>query len=405
MKKRISVFLMTAVMMICLAPEAFAKEDEDKDEVLPELTSIAVQSKTVYPGGTIVVSADAQDDDSGVKSITAFFSREAGNAKYSVKLLLNSDEDVVEEYSGILQIPKEAPSGRYMLHRVVVLDQEGNRASYSTGQTSWDEERGQFPLEWNAAFTVQKGEAPPEPVSCAVTVSGERNTLTFRASGAGLDKATLLFENSENFHKYVISVGSDDLGQDGTYRKEISISPYEPSGTFALKQVVIKNLTGESRTWSASIDDDDEDEDRSELLLPFSASFVANSSHLDTIPPELLSISVGNGVRDSEDEKTRYPIRAVVSDDLSGVEHITIKFKDPVSGKTISKVLRASDLIRDNQYSGEMPVKFDQTPGIYQLDGVTVCDRAGNRMTYCTQEDLTEKKRLLPVTVSVPVNR
>lgn len=403
MKKQIHSFFLAAIMIACFALTAYAKEDAGKDNVFPELTFITVQNRTVHPGRTVVISADAQNDDSSVKSITAIFANKTENTEYSVKLLPNSDKDVMEEYSGILHVPKGAPPGEYRLRHVVVLDQDDNRARYNAGQTSRDEERGRFPLEWDAAFTVQKDEVLPKPVSCAVTQSAGRYILTFGAGGTELDKATLLFENSWNSHKYVASVSSGDLGQDGLYRKEIPISPYEPSGTFTLKQVVIKGLAGKSQTWSASIDEGNED--TKEILLPIATSFAVNSSYFDAAPPELLSIALGSGVRDTKDKKTRYPIRAIVTDDLSGVEHITISFKDPISGKTVGKVLWDSDLIKENQYAGEMSVKFDQTPGRYELDSVTLCDCAGNRITYCDQEDLTDKKRALPVTVSVSVNK
>lgn len=396
--------VLLAAGLLCAPVRAFAADSDDT--LPPTVERIVVRQSTVSPGGAVTISADAEDDETGVKSITVYFRHEEEDVTFTAKLLRNSDEDVAAEYSGVLPLPDDAPPGQYRLSRVLAADRAGNRAVYADGIREWDDENHRYPLEWPASFQVKAGTKPLPPVSCAVSTRDGGYRVTLDAGGNEVDKATLLFENDANHHKYALSLSENDLQANGTYRKELPVAEHEPSGTFTLKKVTIKNTAKVKQTWSSTVDEDSDD-----LPLPIAAAFSVQSAlPADKTPPVLHAVQVGEGVRDAEDEKTRYPLNVVVTDDLSGVDHITVKFKEPRSGETIRKVLRSGDLRvtdpdKKDRYSAELVAKFDQTPGLYRLDSVTVCDRAGNRTTYCTAQDLTDNKALLPVTVTVPVNQ
>lgn len=399
--KRLTGTLLAALLLLCSISPAFAASQAD-DDTPPELESIAVDRVTVRPGGEVIVSADAWDDDSGVKSITATFRHETTGAELRAELLRNSNADISEEFSAALRIPKDAAAGRYALRQVTVRDREENRARYTAGRSEWDSEKGLYPLTTDVSFTVTQQGAPTQPSACAVTrlQSGAyRLTVTF-AAGAEADKVTLLYENAANHHKYILSVGEDERQADGSFRKQFTLAPYEPAGTFTLKKITVKDANGAKQTWSQTVDEDSDD-----LPLTLASSFTTENSSPDRSAPEFLDLTVSAPVQDDNDEKTRYTIEVRATDDLSGVEHITVKFKDPVSGESVGKVLRAADLQENGRYRARLAVKYGQTPGLYRLDSVTVCDYAGNRVTYCTQTDLTDSKRRLPVQRAISINQ
>jgi hypothetical protein len=208
----------------------------------------------------------------------------------------------------------------------------------------------------------------------------------------------LLFENAVNRHKYSVTLTEDDKRADGSYSKTLDISPHEPPGAFALKQMIIKTKAGETRTWSSATNDDP-----SVLPLPYPASFTVQTGVGDSNPPILSGLGVSERIRGDADDKTDYPLWVEASDAPSGIDYIIVKFKDPASGETLSKVLRDAHL-KDGRYTGPIVVKEEQVPGVYDLDSVTLCDRAGNRIVYCCQKDLTDQKRLLPVRAALDIH-
>lgn len=400
MKKIIPLFLAGFLCLLSATPVWAERIDDEDDDTMPELRSVAVSQKSVSQGGKITISADAWDADSRVELLTVTFMHEKGCAKYTAKLLPNSDESIDEPYSGILNIPNNSPLGRYRLQSVLVKDRNENRKRYTAG-TAWDADGWPNPFEQGLSFSVVPQEPVPAPKSCSVTENNGviQLNIALENTNTEVDKITLLFENMENHHKYVCSLDEDTYGQNNVYSYRFSLSPYEPSGVFTLKQLSVKTAFGETQTWS-----DAADEDSDNLQLSIAAAFHVQSLGIDSSPPQFLGITAGTPVRDNADEKIRIPLTVYASDDLSGVEHITVKFKNPQSDESISKVLYASDCKGDGLYRAELSVKFEKPPGQYQLDCVTVCDYAGNRITYCTQEDLTDKKELIPATCFVTID-
>lgn len=394
MKKQQRTFLavLLAGSLFCLPGKAYARDfgrEKEREGVPPVLNDIWLETGTAFAGETLRVFADADDDDSGVKKLTATFAHERDGTAYTVTLLQGGEEEA-EVFRGDLKIPPEAAAGIYRLLRVVVEDRDGNRALYDS--------RGKA-LPGNAVgFEVTTGSPPGAPQSCQVSKVGPLYQLTFRCADTDLQKATLLFVNRENRHKYAVTLDADMLRADGSYRTELPISPYEPAGDFALSQVVLRNKAGYQRTWSATISEDSDD-----LPLMVSAAFSVLGKHSDNAPPVLLALKVGGGNRDKQDEKTRYPLQVSARDDGSEIAHITVRFEEQRSGESVSKVLRADDRKQGDFYAGELVVDFDRPPGTYRLHSVTLCDQAGNRITYCREADLTDKKLLLPMTAAVTV--
>lgn len=105
----------------------------------------------------------------------------------------------------------------------------------------------------------------------------------------------------------------------------------------------------------------------------------------DVQGPRLSSVAVTGQTREGNDLKYRIEVRA--ADNLSGVEHITVQFKNRINDRTVSKVLRATDGV-DGVYSGWLTINAYEPDGIFTLYKVTLADRAENYQIYRHKQDI-----------------
>ncbi|GEM_PF-691463 len=105
----------------------------------------------------------------------------------------------------------------------------------------------------------------------------------------------------------------------------------------------------------------------------------------DSQGPRLSSVSVTDQAKDGNDLK--YLIEVHATDNLSGIEHITVQFKNFSNDRIASKVLRAEDG-SDNVYSGWMTINAYEPDGTFTLYKVTLADNAENHQIYCRKQDI-----------------
>ncbi|MEA4847402.1 MAG: Ig-like domain repeat protein [Clostridiaceae bacterium] len=105
----------------------------------------------------------------------------------------------------------------------------------------------------------------------------------------------------------------------------------------------------------------------------------------DLYGPKLSSVTVMDQTRDGNDLK--YLIQVEATDNKSGVEHITVQFKNLSKDRMVSKVLRAEDGI-DGVYSGWLKINAYEPDGKFTLYRVTLTDYAGNYQIYCRSQDI-----------------
>lgn len=255
---------------LCAPASAAKKDDEDKETVRPVLESVALDKTLVYPGGSLLVSADAYDEGSGVKSVTAYFSAGNGGIMSADMRLKHSESEISQEFCTGLKIPRDTFPGIYKLVRVVVTDRDGNRSDYSVRRAKSDDENGRYILEQSLSFTVAEPASLPKLTACAARKVSGGIEVEVKAACApdGMDKITLLFGNAEGTRRFILTMSADDLRDGGSYRKLLAIPKDEPAGTFTLKRAVLKDKNGGQTAYR-----DKPDADKDELALPFAASF------------------------------------------------------------------------------------------------------------------------------------
>jgi hypothetical protein len=390
-------YLLAALFVASIPVFASAADEQES----PELGSTVVYGAATAPGGKVTVAADAWDDD-GVKSILLRFENDAAKTALTVTLDENDDDGLIEEYAGTLNVPKDAPEGVYRLKSAALTDELDNRSFYVREEDLIGDDDDTFVFTNTPQFTVTANDSPPSVVSFrigrGVLPPGGSTFLAIETDEAsGLDTANLIFRNPQNGRRLFFSLDEDDRLDENTYQAALQIPDFEPGGTYALYRMNLKDAVGNEQTYGGIGEDD-------ALPLPFACKFEVVPGGGDASPPTLLSVAVTD-TRTDEDGNFQYRILIGASDALSGIEHMTARFKNDENGRAVSIILAASDF-DGTFYSGWLDVNRYEPAGTFSLDNVGLMDEAGNYQAYCRSENLSEgnHKLALPEPVSLIVN-
>lgn len=139
------------------------------------------------------------------------------------------------------------------------------------------------------------------------------------------------------------------------------------------------------------------------LLVSAQPALAASDKHA----PILNSVTVTDNKR--EDNDLMYMLKVEATDDISGIEHITVQFKNFSSDKIVSKVLRSEDFL-DNIYSGWLKINAYEKDGVFTLYKVILSDNANNSQIYCRSQDIDpdsevdEDKLILPNSATITLD-
>lgn len=129
------------------------------------------------------------------------------------------------------------------------------------------------------------------------------------------------------------------------------------------------------------------------LALVACSCAVENSSYTspwqDITPPELIEISLDLLEVDVSDEDGDITVTARVTDDLSGVKEVSLRFTNLTSGQETRTFLRPDlldGLITDGEYVGHLRFPRFSKAGMWHLEQVTLVDNVENRKEYAQQE-------------------
>lgn len=111
----------------------------------------------------------------------------------------------------------------------------------------------------------------------------------------------------------------------------------------------------------------------------------------DTRAPRLSSVTVTDNKR--EDNDLMYMLKVEAADNISGIEHITVQFKNLSNDRIVSKVLRSEDFL-DGIYSGWLKINAYEKDGVFTLYKVVLTDNAKNSQIYCRSEDIDSGSKM-----------
>ena len=124
--------------------------------------------------------------------------------------------------------------------------------------------------------------------------------------------------------------------------------------------------------------------------------------------PVLTSVSVGDGILNSEDMEYEYPVTVVAKGSDSDLDHITVQFENEANDNTVNLVLRPENRTAENTYIGTLSIGAYAQEGTYTLSKVTLQESDGDYRYYCQSKDLPDDhgddKKALPNAVSLKLN-
>lgn len=415
-RRRILAGLLALGMLLPTA--AWASGDEERRNFGPVLEQFQIGSDTAVRGGKLSIAADAWDDD-GIRSIWARFIHDESGTLLSVPLELRFGDPRLEgRYSAELEIPENAPLGRYELRSVVLLDELDGRSRYFREADMRDGEDTDLLddlLENEVSFQVVEDCTGPRLLGCSITEKSVRAgkdeedrdytfelTVTAADDAAGFQKGSFVFE-SESGGRLYAGINRNNYLYNGVdtdvYQKEIAVREHQTAGSYRLVKATLEDRAGNKTVLGYGKDS-----------LPLDTAFVCGVQVVSeesgqSQPPILQSVAIGDKRHyiQSDTHRTDYEIIVGARGQGSEIHHITVKFKNRQTGATVSKVIRAQGQehsLGDDIYTGWLTLGSWEQPGTFTLDSVVVTDKAGNRRTYRRPEDVSGSQVPLPCTAS-----
>ncbi|HAN44599.1 MAG TPA: hypothetical protein DCP97_04320, partial [Ruminococcaceae bacterium] len=364
----------------------------------PTLSEIAINRIETSPKGEIIVSADAYDSD-GIRSVKAFFQNTENSKTLSIELKeTTSSSNAFYRYSGCLKIPENTPEGSYKLKYVILTDTLNNKSRYFDKTELKDD--NVYLLNKKLLFSVLKDNTPPTITNCSLSsnqIKPDSKASVFLWAEdyiSGVDKATLIFKSKSSNRKLFCNIDKDDLTESGYYKGELKTEKYQPNDSFSLYKAIIYDNAGNKQIYCNSNEKD-------ALPMTLNCSFDAISEQAqDTAAPILKDIYISD--KDEDEKDFKYLINIKAEDDVSGIEHISVRFKNKANGRTASAVLSADDYL-NGIYSGWLNISKYEPDGIFELENVGLTDNAQNYQAYCPKQDVTEENHKLALEQSLKI--
>jgi FG-GAP-like repeat/Cadherin domain len=372
------------------------------DTKAPVLTSLSFTPVVNVGSGLkpITVTAGATDDLAGVREVDVYFTSTLNvgypgspitfvAAYLGVYGSFDSFSDGQSAYTTWIT-PFNAP-GTYTVDHVDVIDEVNNKQTYDASQLA--------ALGAQTSFVIQGGTADttaPTLTSLSFTpmvdVGSGAKPVTFTVGAtddlSGVGFVQIYFTspiNSADPGSSAASSSSSFLAY-GSSPATYMITPFNAPGTYTIDHVDVHDQANNTHTYSAS----------QLTALGAQTSFVVQGGVADMTAPTLTSLSftpvmnVGTGAKPMT-------IVAGATDDLIGVQAVTIFFTSPISygfpngspGLVIGNNLGVSDAV-DSFSDGTSAATYTITrlnaPGTYTIDYVWVVDAAQNTRTYSASE-------------------
>ena len=399
-KKQMLAMLLAALMTLSVPLVAFAEGEPTDiqersialygtpDYEAPILHSISVDKETVQQGETLTFTLNVTDDVSGLDYISLALVNETSESTLG-NLYEFVEPSETNTYTTQVQIPKNEAAGNLRLDYVEMTDKAGHSIIY------WSSER-EYPYDNRLPneITIQVGKEHDEDllapelhrieIETKTVKAGEFLTFNLDVSDdvSGIDYASAYFVNKENGRTIPIDHSEKVPVKDGKIQIKKKIDEYEGNGTFQLDHVQLNDSTGHTSIYRSR-----DKEFPSEPYLPQEVSFtVINESVEDYTAPQLHSVSI-------KDESVEAPGSTIltlkVSDDVSGVYHADAYFVNERTGETILAD-KYFDVCKEGEL--ELPIivsEFKQS-GLFELDHVTLRDKAGNSIYYHSASENSE---------------
>ena len=343
------------------------------------LTELRVLDSFVEPGGTVRALARVEPAfEKGRRFVAEFWSREYGRAAV-VYVNFRPHRKDKNLYLGRGRVDRYHPGGRYDIGSTMLTDERGRKKAYSHEFNPVLRDADGTAAHFVVADNPRPDSIPPELVSLRVLTTevepgGTVLVEAFAADDrAGPTQARAVFVSPSGRR----SVRADLIGDSrnpGRFLGAFSVPEWYEGGRWAAQRVELYDAARNGALLFAATDP---------VLRDAAFHLTADPALRDDEPPTLLALELP---RREAHPGEAIPVAALVVDDRSGVEQVSVSFRSESGADLVRVALesrnpplnRPSLVPQPNVFRGALRIAAWQERGTYRVSRVNLSDRAQN---------------------------
>ncbi|MFC2171546.1 Ig-like domain repeat protein [Acidobacteriota bacterium] len=342
--------------------ESLEKSDADP----PYLYGMEITPSRIVDGQTVTVTADVEDDISGVKSVMGVLKSPSGKSYQSFYCRETPEPG---RFSGKVVIPKDAERGEWYLSSVTVKDKAGNSYAYHATKD---------PVIQSVALLVESSgsdSTPPELTGIKVPSSSIQDGETIKIGIDALDDYSGVKSIWGSFRSPSSTATAGFTGRPteraGVFEATVRIPKNAEHGEWKIKYVQLTDKAGNRRSY----------QETDPILLQ--AVIFVSSSESDADPPLLKSVVLSPKI---VNQNGTVIVTVRVEDEMSGPKSVTGWARNPAQTGRIIFTCKQQELDPD-LFVGQLIIPENAQVGEWFIDSVHVYDKANNLKLYLASRD------------------
>ena len=334
--------------------------DPESDTLAPQLLGMQFNPAQVQDGETTTLSIQAQDDLSGIRTISGVIANPAGATVSGFAAQL---EPETNRYVARIIVPKDAAEGNWHIKYLTMSDRASNSVNLSYGQ-------GLSPAMATFRVTSSRSDSRgPELKSVWVDKrgmsAGEKNTIFVQAEDdkAGVQLVSGVFVSPGKVAR--LGFGCRETTP-GTWECSLTVPECVDCGMWQLEQVQMQDKANNTTTV------------RADNQLVSAIQVDVSGDRCDGAAPVLVALAL-NPVVVSNLEESRIAVTASIQDDNCGGATLSGLATGP-QGQRLNIIFDPS---KDGQhFTGRIDIGKNQAKGTYNVTWIQALDKGQNLKAY-----------------------
>lgn len=336
-------------------------KDRSSDTQPPQLISITFNPPEVRDGEETILTVQATDDLSGIRSISGTIAAPSG----AVQGFALQKQGEGEQYIAQIRVPKDASEGVWRVNYLSLIDNASNATTMSGAQGA---------LPPTAAFKVVSSRPDSTgPALKAVWLdrpamkAGEKDTLFVQAeddkSGVNLVSGVFISPQKHARIGFVCRQGS------AAWECEVSTPACIDCGDWRLEQLQLQDKANNMTTV------------RSDNALIANVAINVAGESCDSTPPALQALALDRtAVSNAEDSVIN--VTATASDDTCGIMSMSGQVSGPMTGAGQPRLYFSFTASNSQNWAGRISVPKLAAKGVWRVTWIQVLDQGHNLKTY-----------------------
>ncbi len=380
-KEKVLSLLLAGLLTVSGTMTAFAQEPNSLDSSTYAVDTQAPQLHDYSINGTKVKQGESLrmlfniTDASEISDIEVWFCNEQNKNYIQGRNQSRYPEEAV------IEISPDDDIGKYSLQSISITDIWGNKSTYTKDKPNEEIHELFKPLSFEVIENDKDFSLPEltgfrlfsNEVAAPGTVEGEIETKqNYILHGSTSSHGSATFINEDNGEK----VFAQTYGNDN--KVKIRINEYTAPGKYVLNSITLRN------EWKHSVyskNPENNEKPFPDTIKPeeIYVNVTNDNEHLsDKTPPVLKSLSLDTVKVDTSKKEQEIRVNYTAEDKESGVSGISLEFKNKKNDHTYSL---------ESMYEGDVEVDVIRVPkyepaGIFELEYISVRDKAGNQTVY-----------------------